>query len=282
MAGAVKAAADTDYLPSYYNALLLLRNEGQARADGHAGVGAEGAGAADPRHDARALARRCAWARRLRRAGRRRSQGGHGLRRHRVPPVAAARNALLHARARVFLRDPAVRPAIEALVERGSSEWIRREAQELLTFLSNIDSNRSATGATARPSSASGSSAPASATASTVDDATEPLAPARLIPVFRVVGDGEVREVGVFEGVECPRGSVIFKVRLPSRLFRVTARAFDQVEFFSYRSEPPGQVACGARPKPERVYLTYRSTGAAPGTDGVAVAIELLPDDYTP
>ena len=103
-----------------------------------------------------------------------------------------------------------------------------------------------------------------------------------MIPVFRVVGDGEVREVGMFEGVECPRDGVIFKVRLPSRLVRVTAKAFDQVEFFSYRSEPPGQVACGARPKPERVYLTYRSTGGTPGTDGVAVAIELLPDDYQP
>jgi hypothetical protein len=103
-----------------------------------------------------------------------------------------------------------------------------------------------------------------------------------LIPVFRAVGDGEVREAGMFEGVECPRGGVIFKVRLPSKLLRVNAKAFDQVEFFSYRSEAPGQVACGARPKPERVYLTYRSTGGAPGTDGVAVAIELLPDDYQP
>jgi hypothetical protein len=103
-----------------------------------------------------------------------------------------------------------------------------------------------------------------------------------MIPVFRVVGDGEVREVGIFEGVECPRGAVIFTVRLPSRLVRVTAKAFDQVEFFSYRSEPPGQVACGARPAPERVYLTYRATGGTPGSDGVAVAVELLPDDYQP
>ena len=54
------------------------------------------------------------------------------------------------------------------------------------------------------------------------------------------------------------------------------------VEFFSCRSEPLGQVACGSRPKPERVYLTCRSTGGTPGTDGVAVAIELLPDDYQP
>ena len=42
---------------------------------------------------------------------------------------------MIHARARVFLRDPAVRPALDALVARGSSDWIRREAQELLDFL---------------------------------------------------------------------------------------------------------------------------------------------------
>jgi hypothetical protein len=34
--------------------------------------------------------------------------------------------------------------------------------------------------------------------------------------------------------------------------------------------------------KPERVYLTYRSTDFSPGADGVAVAIELLPDDCKP
>ncbi len=86
----------------------------------------------------------------------------------------------------------------------------------------------------------------------------------------------------MFEGVECPRDGVIFKVRLPSRLLRVSAKTFSQVEFFTYRSEPPGQVACGARPKPERIYLTYRAAGAAGGLDGVAVAIELLADDYQP
>jgi hypothetical protein len=97
-----------------------------------------------------------------------------------------------------------------------------------------------------------------------------------------MTGADETREIGVFEGVECPRDGVIFKVRLPARLARVSAKAFDQVEFFTYRGDPPGQVACGARPNPERVYLTYRATGGAAGTDGAAVAIELLPDDYQP
>jgi hypothetical protein len=62
----------------------------------------------------------------------------------------------------------------------------------------------------------------------------------------------------------------------------VSTKAFDQVEFLTYRSEPPGQVACGARTRPERIYLTYRAAGGAAGTDGVAVAIELLPDDFEP
>ena len=272
IAGAVKAAADTDYLPSYYQAMLLMRGEGkhaptitpdaarQARtlltrvttlepslADAH-GLAAYAALAAD---EPKAAMDSAAIAFRL-------SPEHH--------------YALMHARARVFLRDPAARSALDALVARGSSDWIRREAQELLDFLTRVEN---------RPSMAA-AAASTGAPAGTVDGSTAPAGPAKLIPVFRVVGDGEVREVGMFEGVECPRGGVIFKVRLPSRLLRVNAKAFDQVEFFSYRGEPPGQVACGARPKPERVYLTYRSTGGSPGTDGVAVAIELLPDDYQP
>jgi hypothetical protein len=104
----------------------------------------------------------------------------------------------------------------------------------------------------------------------------------KVVPVFRALGAGEVREIGMFEGVECPRDGIVFTVRLPSRVARVSAKAFKDVEFFTYRSEPPGQVACGALKKPERIYLTYRATGGAAGTDGAAVAIELLPDDYQP
>ena len=272
IAGAVTAAGETDYLPAYYQARLLLRGEGQhpatvtpaaarqalallkqvttlqpSLADAH-GLAAYAALVADDPKGAMASA---ATAFRL-------SQ------RHEY--------ALLHARARVFQRDMAVRPALMALVERGSSEWVRREAQELLDFLTKVES---------RPSMAAAAAATGEP-ASTASGTTGATRPARMIPVFRVIGNGEVREVGMFEGVECPRDGVIFKVRLPSRLIRVTAKAFNQVELFSYRAEPPGQVACGARPAPERIYLTYRSTGGTPGTDGVAVAIELLPEDFQP
>ena len=73
---------------------------------------------------------------------------------------------------------------------------------------------------------------------------------------------GEVRELGMFEGVECPRGGGDLQGPAARRgSSGSSATAFDQVEFFTYRSEPPGQVACGARPKPERIYLTYRVDG---------------------
>ena len=40
---------------------------------------------------------------------------------------------------------------------------------------------------------------------------------------------------------------------------------------------------CGPWPKPVRVLATYRARAAsAAASDGDAVAIELLPDDYTP
>jgi tetratricopeptide (TPR) repeat protein len=267
---AVKAAGDADYLPAYYQARLLLRGDGKhapaitpekahqalgllqkvttlepSLADAH-GLAAYAALVADDPNAAKASA---AAAFKL-------SQ------RHEY--------ALLHARARVFLRDTAVRPSLMALVERGSSDWIKREAQELLDFLGKVEAHQAAVAGAAV--SSTGAS----------DGSTTTAAPSKLIPVFRVVGAGEMRELGVFEGVECPRDGVIFKIRLPEKLTRVSAKTFSQVEFFSYRSDPPGQVACGARPKPERVYLTYRSTGGAPGTDGAAVAIELLPDDYQP
>ena len=101
--------------------------------------------------------------------------------------------------------------------------------------------------------------------------------------MFRAVGDGEVREAGMFEGVECPRGGVIFKVRLPSSSGpgqRESVRPGRVLQLSQRASRDRWRAARG--PKPERVYLTYRSTGGAPGTDGVAVAIELLPDDYQP
>ena len=275
---AVKAAADTDYLPAFYRARMLLHGEGKHAPD---------VTAASARQALDLLKRVTTLQPNLAEA--------HGLAAYAAlvadDPRAAMASAaaafklsqrhdyaLMHARARVHLRDKTVRPALQALVERGSSDWIKRQAQELLDFLKKLEA-APARAAAAGPASAA---APPRDTGETPGMPTS-TRPPRIIPVFRDIGPGEVREAGMFEGVECPpREGVVFKVRLTAKAARFSAKAFDQVEFFTYRGEPPGQVACGALRKPERIYVTYRAAGAAPGTDGVAVAIELLPDDFQP
>jgi tetratricopeptide (TPR) repeat protein len=280
LAQAVTTAGETDYLPAYYQARLLLRGEGQHAPT----VTAEAA------REALALLGRVT---RLQPS----LADAHGLAAYgwlvAGNPTAAMASAstafklsprheyaLLHARARVHQRDLAVRPALDALVTRGSSDWIRREAQELIAFLGKLEAHQAALAARG-----GGGAAPSASTAAGMADTPGVPGAARaprVVPVFRALGAGEVREIGMFEAVECPRDGIVFTVRLPSRVARVSAKTFDQVEFFTYRSEPPGQVACGALKKPERIYLTYRATGGAAGTDGAAVAIELLPDDYQP
>jgi tetratricopeptide (TPR) repeat protein len=278
---AVKAAGETDYLPAYYQARHLLRGEGK-----HAPTVT-----ADAAREALALLGRVKTLQPS-------LADAHGLAAYgwlvANNPTAAMASAaaafklsprheyaLLHARARVFLRDPAVRPALDALVARGSSDWIKREAQELIAFLGKLEAHQASMAARSGAAGAATSTSTSTAMADTPGVPGAARAP-KVVPVFRALGAGEVREIGMFEGVECPRDGIVFTVRLPSRVARVSAKAFNDVEFFTYRSEPPGQVACGALKKPERIYLTYRATGGAAGTDGAAVAIELLPDDYQP
>ncbi|MEO5819900.1 MAG: tetratricopeptide repeat protein [Vicinamibacteraceae bacterium] len=274
---AVKAAADADYLPAYYQARLLLRGEGK-----HSPTISK-----DSARQALAL---------LGRVQRQQPSlaDAHGLSAYAwmiadnpTASMAAAASAfklsprheyaLMHARARVILRDATVRPALDGLVAHGSSDWIKREAQELIDFLAKLQAYDVAV--STMPAGAGATTSP---TAADVPGTPEGLRPSRLLPVFRELRAGEVRELGQFEGVECPRTGVVFSVRLPGGVMRVSAKAFDQVEFFTYRGDPPGKVGCGALAKPERIYLTYRAAGGAAGTAGVAVAIELLPDDYQP
>jgi hypothetical protein len=280
----VKGAGD-DYLPRYYQAVVLLRSEGTVPIEITADTGRR----------ARALLQE---ATRLQPA----LADAHAMNAYASliadDPKAALDSAskafalaprheyaLLHARARVHLRDPAARATLTALMERGSAEWIRNEARELLVYLAQVEQPG--------PTGSAGSrrAAPAIAgegPAVTGDAPATPPGPAgpsrrgAFVPIFRKIGPGELREPGIFEGADCARDGVTFRIRTSSRLLRASAKAFDQVEFFTYRSEPPGQVGCGARPAPERVYVTYRADGGPPGSDGLLVAIELLPDDYQP
>jgi tetratricopeptide (TPR) repeat protein len=278
------AAAGDDYLPAYYRAMTLLRPENapssvvsavEARealgllkrittlqpnlADAH-GLSAFASLVLD---DPRAAMASAAIAFRL-------------SPRHEY--------ALFHARARVRLVDSGVRPALNALVERGSSEWIRKEALNLLSHLAQLE--RAAPGLAAGERLARDAAADGDGPLNPGGDAI-PATPAsmrtpRLRPVFRAMQPGEQRELGNFESVECSRAGIVLALKTPDRAVRLSAAAFDRIEFLTYKQEAPGQVACGPRPKPERVYVTYRTGGGLPGTEGTVVAIEMLPDDFKP
>jgi len=279
---AVKAAGD-DYLPYYYEALVLLRGEGQTAADINPDVARRGrallqeATRLEPTlADAHGLS---AWASLA--ADDPKAALDSAAKAFALTPRHEF--ALFHARARVQMRDAGARAQLTALMERGSAEWIRNEARDLLVYLAQIESPgpaRSAGPASPAPAAAAGDAPAARSGVESLPPG--PARPGTVRPIFRKMGPGEQREVGVFEGADCARDNVTFRVRTSTRLLRATAKAFDQVEFFTYRQEPPGQVGCGARPAKERVFVTYRAEGGPPGSDGVIVAIELLPDDFQP
>ena len=106
-----------------------------------------------------------------------------------------------------------------------------------------------------------------------------------LVLDLRLVGDGETRVLGAFTSLECRPRSIVLHVDVQGRSLQLEAGRLDDVEFITYTSATSGAVGCGALQPPARVLVTYRakSTTTAEGsTDGQAVAVEVLPDGYTP
>ena len=108
-----------------------------------------------------------------------------------------------------------------------------------------------------------------------------PPAPQTLLDL-RAVGPGEVRVEGDLAQFDCRADGIVFTVKTTDREFRVTAKAFADVDLVSFRSDTPGAIPCGSRKPGDRVYLTWvpLPPGAkppAPGGVGQVVAIEFLP-----
>lgn len=107
----------------------------------------------------------------------------------------------------------------------------------------------------------------------------------RFVPEFRRVGAGERRVLGTFTTVDCRPGSAVLVIEADGETLRLAAESLARVEFIAYGGAASGTVGCGpVRPAP-RVFATFREDDrpvAVSGVDGQAVAIELLPDDFTP
>ena len=170
------------------------------------------------------------------------------------------------------------------LVARGSRKDIRDGARRLLTDVATLRRG---------PVVAPAGGAVPDASAAAVDALLSPLprTPAAATgtvlggsgerPDLRPVGANETRVLGAFRAVECDQGAVVLLVQSDQRLLRLRARQMDEVDFIAYRADAPTEVNCGPLPTPLRVLATYIAMASA-GVDGQAVAIELLPDGFTP
>ncbi len=177
---------------------------------------------------------------------------------------------------REFVR---ARAYLGLLMARGSPE-VRDAARDLMGRMAAVSaepSDRAPTRADGRVSDTIDSPArPAPR-----DAAPQP----KFVPVLRTVGPGETRVLGLFTAVECRRDGVIFNVTVDDRLLHFSASKFEEVDFITYRADSPDSVRCGAIQPPSRILATYRVPDAPVGhgaADGRLVAIELLPDGYTP
>ncbi len=160
----------------------------------------------------------------------------------------------------------------------------RRQVQSVLDFFDRASQPTAGTGpagstSTAPSAAAAAPGRPAAATAAAAGTTAAP----RMILDLRDAGPGETKVLGTFQEVECAAGAVALVIQADGRTLRATARQLNEVEFITFRSDTPGAVNCGRLPRPLRAVLTYRPNASpTPQSSGVAVAIELVPDDFVP
>jgi tetratricopeptide (TPR) repeat protein len=172
------------------------------------------------------------------------------------------------------------------LVGGGRTPEIRDTARRLLALVASMRIEKAARTSIDAPATPPAPAPPPAepTTSSPAASSRPPAAPApRYILDLRPVGVGEARVLGLFRGIECEPTGVAIVIDADGNTRRFGAQRLDAIEFISYRSQDPGSVSCGPLASPVRAFATYRpGSTAAPATDGVAVAVELLPDGYTP
>jgi cytochrome c-type biogenesis protein CcmH/NrfG len=156
----------------------------------------------------------------------------------------------------------------------GSDPDIKETARDLMRFVATQRERAAAFAGPSRPSASSASAAAAR---------PRTAIGGRFIPEFRPVGAGERRVLGMFTKVDCQGGSSVLVVEADGETIRMAATDLAKVTFLSYRPTAPAAVNCGPL-APARVFATFAEDDAltASGVAGRAIAIELLPDDFTP
>jgi Flp pilus assembly protein TadD len=163
---------------------------------------------------------------------------------------------------------------LRPLASRASEPVVRQQASELLTSILDYERHRQAASAmgagAAGPEAGPGADGPGHSPASGAY---------RL--VLRDMGPGETRVTATMTAIQCSAAGIVLVADLTSKTLHLGAKAFNGIDFISYRSDLSGKIECGARH--DHVLLTYRGGApAVPDTDGTVVAVEFVPDDYTP
>jgi len=172
------------------------------------------------------------------------------------------------------------RTLLGPLVGRATDTRIKERARELLARSAGLEQQQQlrAEVAAERP-------APPASTTPPEQTAPPPAARGQTFqPALRKVNAGETRTYGLFTEIECTRGQIVLHVRALGQALLLRAERFDAIDFVSYRSSTPGTISCGPQPA-NAVYVTWRADeGAlASGTSqGIVVAVELLPDGFVP
>jgi tetratricopeptide (TPR) repeat protein len=200
------------------------------------------------------------------------SLGEHASARDLLLPVVRAertnhRAALRLGEALLALNDIAgARAVLGPVIARATDETEKGRARTLLARSAELQKLRDARAELAGTRPPAGDGPPTKASNTT-------------IPVFRRLGEGERRDTGVFEAVECGPKGIVFVVRTAESRLRTRAARFEDVEFLTYRTLASPSISCGAQVRAMDVYMTWRPPpGSNEAAEGTAVAIEILPE----
>jgi tetratricopeptide (TPR) repeat protein len=98
---------------------------------------------------------------------------------------------------------------------------------------------------------------------------------------FRRVKEGEAQLKGALLAIECPHGQLVLVVAHDGTTSRVHAKAFEGIEFITYRKQEAGTISCGKRPADDRVRVTYMPSPQGASL-GEVVAVEFMPAPSVP
>ncbi len=176
------------------------------------------------------------------------------------------------------------RSLLSPLASHAADASVRRQASELLASILEFEKRRAAWEAS-RAGRAPAPGPPSADTTSEDNLPTESPATRRgqaFQPLLRHLNPGESRMPGTLTAIDCGPNGIVLVVNVNGSPVRVSAPAFDAVDFISYRTDLKGQIQCGPRKPADQVLLTFRPVPAASGgMAGTAVAVEFVPAGFS-